>query len=188
MRGRKWMMWLLLGMLMGCAKQRAPDAAQSSASAPAASADMRKAEEPRCTDEPRTDERDERPRCGGSASAQPYAYRITLDNGESFTACDIANPFFGSIGGGLVTMSFVPVDGRGGTMSWLFDNGKGVIDIGYDYVLQGTPETMTGTFHANSEACGKVKGRTACAKAATQTFTSTWSRMGRCQPANARPQ
>ena len=48
-------------------------------------------DEVKCTNEPRVDENDQRPRCGGVGMPPPeasHAYRITLDNGESFTACD----------------------------------------------------------------------------------------------------
>lgn len=191
MRGWTWAMWLALGALAGCTEPAAPSAAGTPAAAPpVASRQARKdeADERRCTDEPEPDERDKRPRCGGAAPAQPYAYKITLDNGESFTVCDISKPFIGSIGGGLVTLTFLPSSDSRGTVSWRFAHGKGVVDTAYDYALRGTPEKMTGIFRANSPVCGKANGGTACARAKTQTFTSTWTRLGRCQPSGMRHQ
>jgi hypothetical protein len=141
-------------------------------------------EERKCTDEPRTDENDKRPRCGGMgavAAAPAHAYRITLDNGESFTACDITRPFSGKIGGGMVTMSFKPTDGRNGTVAWHFAGGGGVADTAYDYALSGPEEHMTGTFQANAAVCGKAAGLGACAAARKQTFASTWTRIESCE-------
>lgn len=143
-------------------------------------------EERKCTNEPRTDENDKRPRCGGMATpppATPHAYRITLDNGESFAACDITRPFSGTIGGGMVTMSFKPTDDQGGSVAWHFANPRGMADIGYDYALSGPAEKMTGTFRANSAVCGKAAGLGACAAAKKQTFTSTWTRIEACEAA-----
>ena len=195
MRGWTWAMWLALGALAGCSGQAMPDAAEAPRATPPATppatsvgARKEKVDERRCTDEPKPDERDKRPRCGGAAPAQPYAYKITLDNGESFTVCDISKPFMGSIGGGLVTLTFLPSSDSRGTVSWRFAHGKGVVDTAYDYALRGTPEKMTGIFRANSPVCGKAMGGAACAQAKTQTFTSTWIRLGRCQPSGMRHQ
>ena len=140
-------------------------------------------EEEKCTNEPRTDENDKRPRCGGMAPVAPspsHAYRITLDNGESFTACDITKPFSGKIGGGMVTMSFTPADARGGKVAWHFAGGGGMADTAYDYTLDGPEEKMSGTFRANSAVCGKAAGMGVCAAAKKQTFTSTWTRIEDC--------
>jgi hypothetical protein len=137
-------------------------------------------DEPKCSNEPRTDGNDKRPRCGGmgaARSAPSHAYRITLDNGESFTACDITKPFSGRIGGGMATMSFKPADGRGGTVAWHFSGGGGMADTAYDYALDGPEEKMTGTFRANAAVCGKAAGLGACAAAKKQTFSSTWVRI-----------
>lgn len=142
--------------------------------------------EQKCTNEPRTDENDKRPRCGGMAAPQPepsHAYRITLDNGDSFTACDITEPFSGKIGRGMVTMSFKPADDKGGTVAWHFSGGGGMADTAYDYALSGPAENMTGTFRANSAVCGKAAGLGVCAAAKKQTFTSTWTRIERCEAA-----
>ena len=139
-------------------------------------------DERKCTNEPRTDESDKRPRCGGMGAPQAepsHAYRITL-NGETITACDITKPFSGRIGGGLATLSFNPADDRGGTMAFHFANGRGVADTAYNYTLSGPEEKMTGTFHSNSAICGKAAGLGACAVSRTQTFTSTWTRIEDC--------
>ena len=159
--------------------------ASSTTPAPAAVA-VAQDEEQKCTNEPRTDENDKRPRCGGMdavATAPSHAYRITLDNGESFTACDITQPFSGKIGRGMVTMSFKPADDRNGTVAWHFANARGMADTAYDYALSGPGEKMTGTFRASSAVCGKAAGLGACAAARKQTFTSTWTRIENCEVA-----
>ncbi|RZA14234.1 MAG: hypothetical protein EOP93_18955 [Lysobacteraceae bacterium] len=141
------------------------------------------AQDRQCTHEPRTDENDKRPRCGGMGEVAPAgasAYRITIDNGESFTACDITKPFSAKVGRGMVTMSFTPADARRGTAAWHFAGGGGVVDTAYDYMLSGPGEKMTGTFHANTAVCGKAAGLGACAAAKEQTFTSTWTRIEGC--------
>jgi hypothetical protein len=140
-------------------------------------------EEPKCTNEPRTDENDKRPRCGAMGAPPPApsrAYRITLDNGESFVACDITQPFSGKIGDGMVTMSFKPSDDRNGTVAWHFASARGMADTAYDYTLSGPEENMTGDFRANSAVCGKAAGLGACAAAKKQTFSSTWTRVDAC--------
>lgn len=142
-------------------------------------------DEQECTNEPRTDESDQRPRCGGPAlehAAGKRSYRITLDNGESFTACDISKPFSGTIGRGMVTMSFKPDDDdeKNGTVAWHFSGGGGMADTAYDYALDGPEEKMTATFRANAAICGKAAGLGACAAAKKQTFTSTWTRIEDC--------
>ena len=160
-----------------------PRTASASTPAPAPVALAQGEEERKCTDEPRTDEHDERPRCGGPALEHDpgkHGYRITLDNGESFTACDITKPFSGKIGRGMVTMSFKPVDEKGGTVAWRFAGGGGVADTAYDYALSGPREKMTGTFVANAAICGKAAGLGACAAARKQAFTSTWTRIEDC--------
>ncbi len=159
-----------------------PAVVPASVTAPAAVA-AAPGEDPKCTNEPRTDENDKRPRCGGMGAVAPepsHAYRITLDNGESFTSCDITQPFSGKIGGGMVTMSFKPVDSRNGTVAWHFANARGMADTAYDYVLSGPEEKMTGAFRANSAVCGKAAGLGACAAAKKQAFSSTWARIESC--------
>ena len=160
----------------------APPQPAAAMPAPASLARAR-TDEAKCTDEPRIDEDDRRPRCGGLGAPQsgtPHAYRITLDNGESFTACDITRPFAGKIGGGMVTMSFKPADDTGGTVAWHFAGGGGVADTAYDYALSGPAEKMTGSFRASSAVCGKAAGLAACAVANKQAFTSTWTRIEAC--------
>jgi len=184
---------LPLALLMAAAcspksdnKADAPAPETAAATAPAAApapAAVLEEEEQKCTNEPRTDENDKRPRCVGPAqehAAGKRGYRITLENGESFTACDITRPFSGKIGRGMVTMSFQPVDEKGGTVAWHFSGGGGVADTAYDYALSGPQEKMTGTFVANAAICGKAAGLGACAAAKEQTFTSTWTRIEDC--------
>jgi hypothetical protein len=54
-------------------------------------------EEPECSNEPRTDENDQRPRCGGMALAVPeaQAYRVVGGSGDPVdqVVCDIADKF-----------------------------------------------------------------------------------------------
>lgn len=181
---------LALLVMAACSPKPTPQAGAAPVTTPAsvaipAPANVAAAQEneQKCTNEPRTDENDKRPRCGGMAAPQPEpsrAYRITLDNGESFTACDITKPFSGKIGGGMVTMSFKPADDKGGTVAWHFSGGGGMADTAYDYTLTGPVEAMTGTFRANAAACGKAAGLGVCAAAKKQTFTSTWTRIDAC--------
>ena len=196
MHKRDWMLALSTAALLalaGCAKREpeqavtaapsAQPAAEPSAPAPSASVAAAPEDARKCTNEPRTDENDKRPRCGGTGTATPvpsHAYRITLDNGESITACDITKPFSGKIGGGMVTMSFIPSDEHGGSVAWHFAGGGGVADTAYDYALSGPAEKMTGSFHAKAAVCGKAAGLSACAAAKNQDFSSTWTRIEAC--------
>lgn len=184
---------LALLVLAACSSNTGqPAAATAAAAIPApattpapASVAVAQEDEQKCSNEPRTDENDKRPRCGGMGTppAPSHAYRITLDNGESFTACDITQPFSGKIGRGMVTMSFKPSDDRNGTVAWHFVGGGGMADTAYDYALSGPEEKMTGAFRANSAVCGKAAGLGACAAAKKQTFSSTWTRIERCEAA-----
>lgn len=184
---------LALLVLAACSSNTGQPAAATAAAAipapattpAAASVAVAREDEQKCSDEPRTDENDKRPRCGGMGTppAPSHAYRITLDNGESFTACDITQPFSGKIGRGMVTMSFKPSDDRNGTVAWHFAGGGGMADTAYDYALSGPEEKMTGAFRANSAVCGKAAGLGACAAAKKQTFSSTWTRIERCEAA-----
>ena len=179
-------------MLAACSPKPAPQADAVPVTTPAsvaipapANLAVAQEDEQKCSNEPRTDENDKRPRCGGMGTppAPSHAYRITLDNGESFTACDITQPFSGKIGRGMVTMSFKPSDDRNGTVAWHFAGGGGMADTAYDYALSGPEEKMTGAFRANSAVCGKAAGLGACAAAKKQTFSSTWTRIERCEAA-----
>ena len=183
---------LALLVLAACSPKPAPQADAVPVTTPAsvaipapANLAVAQEDEQKCSNEPRTDENDKRPRCGGMGTppAPSHAYRITLDNGESFTACDITQPFSGKIGRGLVTMSFKPSDDRNGTVAWHFAGGGGMADTAYDYALSGPEEKMTGAFRANSAVCGKAAGLGACAAAKKQTFSSTWTRIERCEAA-----
>ncbi|MFT4178365.1 MAG: hypothetical protein QM612_02725 [Thermomonas sp.] len=173
----RFILAIALLALAACSQTPAP---QADAAMPRVA--VAQSEERKCTNEPRTDEHDKRPRCGGMAvaPAASHAYRITLDNGESFTACDITQPFSGKIGGGMVTMSFTPADDRTGKVAWHFANAQGMADTAYDYTLSGPEEKMTGTFLANAAVCGQAAGLGACAAANKQTFTSTWTRIEDC--------
>ncbi|MFT3897428.1 MAG: hypothetical protein QM719_07005 [Thermomonas sp.] len=177
-------------LVAACSPKPAPQADVAPVTTPAsvampapASVAAAQADEAKCTNEPRTDENDKRPRCGGMVTPQPqvsHAYRITLDNGESFTACDITQPFKGKIGGGMVMMSFKPDGDKGGTVAWHFAGGGGMADTAYDYALDGPADRMTGTFRASAAVCGKGSGLAACAAAKKQTFSSTWTRIDAC--------
>ena len=163
----------------------APTAATSSAPASAAgSATIVDTEsEEKCTDEPRTDPDDKRPRCGGMGvpqSSASHAYRITLGNGDTITACDITQPFSGKIAGGMVNMSFTPTSAKGGTVLWRFLGAGGVVDTTYNYSLSGPEESMTGNFQSTSAVCGKAAGLTACGTNQRQALTSTWTRIEAC--------
>ena len=107
-------------------------------------------------------------------------YRIALDNGESITACDITKPFSGKIGRGMITLSFTPTDDKSGSMAFHFANGRGVADTTYSYALSGPEDKMTGSFSAKSAVCGQAAGRSVCAGARKQTFSSTWTRIEDC--------
>ena len=195
MRKRDWMLglWMVLASLAGCSKREPladaapPPATQAPAAVPAAPAApvaVAPEDPQKCTNEPRTDANDKRPRCGGMGAPQAaasQAYRITLENGESFEACDISKPFSGKIGGGMVTMSFSPTDAHGGSVAWHFAGGGGVADTAYDYALSGPAEKMTGSFHAKAAVCGKAAGLSACAAAKKQDFSSTWTRIDTCE-------
>ena len=185
---------LALLVLAACSSNTGqPAAAPAAAAIPApattpaaASVAVAQEDEQKCSNEPRTDENDKRPRCGGMGTppAPSHAYRITLDNGESFTACDITKPFSGKIGGGMVTMSFTPGDDKkSGKVAWHFAGSGGVADTAYDYALEGPEDKMTGTFRANAAVCGKAAGLGVCASAKKQAFTSTWTHIDDCEVA-----
>ena len=141
--------------------------------------------EEKCTTEPRTDESDKRPRCGGmsGAPAVSHAYRIQLDNGESFTACDITQPFSGKIGRGMITMKYTPTDNKTGKVDWHFAGGGGMADTAYTYTLSGPENEMTATYTATAAVTGHGSGLTVQAKAVHQTFTSKWIRIEPCKAA-----
>ena len=77
-------------------KHEASAAAPASASTPATVAGVQQ-EQPKCSNEPRTDENDQRPRCGGMAVVAPgaQAYRIVGGSGDPIdqVVCDIADKF-----------------------------------------------------------------------------------------------
>ena len=114
MRRQDWIVVVAVSMatmLAGCSRPEATPAAGSAAqpavapiAAPVASPTVGvHDDEPRCTDAPRADQDDKRPRCGGMGVPQgppSHAYRVVLDNGESFTTCDIGKPFNSRIAGG----------------------------------------------------------------------------------------
>ena len=163
----------------------APTAPKASEPAPAAGptaiADTKP--EQKCTDEPRADPDDKRPRCGGMGTPQAsasHAYRITLGNGDTITACDITQPFSGKIAGGMVSMAFTPTSAHGGTVLWRFLGAGGVVDTTYNYSLSGPEESLTGTFQSTSAVCGKAAGLTACGANQRQKLTSTWTRIEAC--------
>ncbi len=75
---------------------RAPAAGPSSTPAPASTATPATDEAQTCTQEPRTDEHDRRPRCGGMAAAPALrAYRVVGGSGDPVdqVVCDIEKTF-----------------------------------------------------------------------------------------------
>lgn len=107
-------------------------------------------------------------------------YRITLDNGNSITACDITKPFSGKIGGGMITLKFTPDGEKSGTMAFHFKGSGGLADAAYSYTLSGPEEEMIGSFTSRSAVCGQGSGLRACGKAKKQTFSSTWTQIEDC--------
>ena len=77
-------------------KHEASAAAPASASTPATVAGVQQ-EQPKCSNEPRTDENDQRPRCDGMAVVAPgaQAYRVVGGSGDPIdqVVCDIADKF-----------------------------------------------------------------------------------------------
>jgi hypothetical protein len=183
---------LALLALAACSPTPAPQADAAPVTTPASVAIPAPAEvvvvqddETKCSNEPRTNENDKRPRCGGMgvvASGPAHAYRITLDNGEFFEACDITRPFTGGIGHGMVSLAFTPDDDdeKTGTVAWHFANGHGMADTAYAYELSGPADRMTGTFRAKAAVCGKAAGLGGCAAANKQVFSSTWTKIDAC--------
>ena len=98
--------------------------------------------EEKCTTEPRTDDNDTRPRCGGMGSAQPlpsHAYRIgpvQCPGGghESITACDVSQPFTATVCGGMATIAHVPTGADGGTWSFKFQGAGGFAAVSYTHL------------------------------------------------------
>ena len=86
---------LVLAVAACTSKQDEQVAARASTTAPALVASVQ-AEQRKCTDEPRTDEHDTRPRCGGMAvAAAPQAYRVVGGSGDPVdqVVCDIGETF-----------------------------------------------------------------------------------------------
>ena len=86
---------LVLAVAACTSKQDEQVAARASTKAPALVASVQ-AEQRKCTDEPRTDEHDTRPRCGGMAvAAAPQAYRVVGGSGDPVdqVVCDISDKF-----------------------------------------------------------------------------------------------
>ena len=89
--------WMLLA-LAACSPggDRAPVAVPSSAPTPASAATPDTDDAQKCTNEPRIDESDRRPRCGGMAAAPaPRAYRVVGGGGDPVdqVVCDIDDIF-----------------------------------------------------------------------------------------------
>ena len=81
--------------LAACSPDPAPRQADASPSAPRVDAAL--ADEPECTNEPRTDANDKRPRCEGpgAGTQPPHAYRIVVGGGDPVdqVVCDIGKTF-----------------------------------------------------------------------------------------------
>ncbi len=180
-----------LCVLAACSPDRAPNDAHKSGSPPPSSMaaqspalQVKNPQDEKCTHEPRTDPNDQRPRCAGMGSPQAsdsHAYRITLENGESFTTCDITRPFSGKIGRGMITLKYTPNDRKSGKVDWVFAGGGGMANTAYTYTLDGPEDKMTATYTAAAAVTGRGSGLTVQAKAVHQTFTDQWTRIDHCE-------
>ena len=181
-----------LCVLAACSPNQTPNAVPKPVSLPqppstmASQPPVLSAETPKdekCTHEPRTDANDKRPRCGGMSGAPTasHAYRIQLDSGESFTACDITQPFSSKMGGGMITMHYTPSDSKSGKVDWVFSGGGGMANTAYTYTLDGPEDKMTATYTAAAAVTGRGSGLTVQAKAVHQTFTDQWTRIDHCE-------
>ncbi|MBS0231363.1 MAG: hypothetical protein JSS52_09435 [Proteobacteria bacterium] len=166
----------------------APTAATASAAAPAAgSATIIDTEpEEKCTNEPRTDPDDKRPRCGGmgapQASTANHSYRIDSvecpgGSRESIQACDVSKPFTSTVCGGMATITHTPTDDRSGTWTFKFQGAGGYADSSGTYTLTGSEESMT-EHDVSNKICVHAAGRTICT--APRPGTATWTRIAAC--------
>ena len=181
---------LALLTLAACSPQsRSPPS--TATPAPAASTPVTPAAAPKpdehCTNEPKTDPNDKRPRCGGMgappASAAAHAYRIdsvTCPGGghESIQACDITKPFTNTVCGGMADITHTPTSDRGGTWSFVFRGAGGTADSNGTYTLSGSEASLTEHVVGN-KICVHAGGRTICTT--PRPSTSTWTKIASCK-------
>ena len=170
-------------------KHEEPAVVPASASTPATVAAVQEAG-PKCTDEPRTDENDKRPRCGGMgnppAAAKKSGYRIDIagvgarTDGSACTVkpsivCDVDKPFSSEFCGG--TLTHTPSGDKGGTFELRVAGGGGSFTQSGSYALSGPEERMTATY-ASTKLCAQAGGRTICLP--PRTISATWTKVDDC--------
>jgi len=170
-------------------KHEEPAAAPASASAPATVV-VAQREEPKCTDEPRTDVNDKRPRCGGMGNppvvAKKSGYRIdiagvgTRTDGSACTVkpsivCDVDKPFSSEFCGG--TLTHTPTSDKSGTFEMHVSGNGGSFTQSGSYTLGGPAEKITATY-ASTKLCAQAGGRTICLP--PRTISATWTRVDDC--------
>lgn len=191
---------LTLLLLAACSRP-APDAAAPTPATPAPSAPAAAArpdsgpaasaaapDDKKCTNEPRTDENDKRPRCGGMGTprAGKQGYRIDIAGTGRNTGggacvvkptvvCDITKPFSSEFCGG--TLTHTPTSDKGGTFEMHVSGGGGAFTQSGSYTLSGPEERMTATY-ASTKLCAQAGGRTICLP--PQTISTTWTRVEDC--------
>ncbi|MFT3897429.1 MAG: hypothetical protein QM719_07010 [Thermomonas sp.] len=188
---------LALLALAACSPKPAPQADAAPASPPAsvappapASVAVAQAGDEKCTNEPRIDENDKRPRCGGMGNppvaAEKSGYRIDISgigrntgggacHVEPITTCDITKPFSGEFCGG--TLTHTPSSDKGGTFEMHVSGGGGSFTQSGSYTLSGPEERMTATY-ASTKLCAQAGGRTICLP--PRTLSTTWTRIEDC--------
>lgn len=179
--------------LVACSpKHEEPTAAPASSSVPATVATVRE-EEPKCSDEPRTDENDKRPRCGGQGNplvvAKKSGYRIDISGVGTRTdgsacvvkpsiVCDIDKPFSNEFCGG--TLTHTPTSDKGGTFEMHVSGNGGSFTQSGSYTLGGPAEKITATY-ASTKLCAHAGGRTICLP--PRTISATWTKVDDCEAA-----
>ena len=182
----------LLALAACSSKTDRPPVASAAGSAPATVAVVQEAE-PKCTNEPRTDENDKRPRCGGPGNplvvAKRSGYRIdiagvgTRTDGSACVVkpsivCDITKPFAGEFCGG--TLTHTPSGDKDGTFELRVAGGGGSFTQSGSYALSGPEERMTATY-ASTKLCAQAGGRTICLP--PRTISATWTKVDDCEAA-----
>lgn len=94
---------------------------------------------------------------------------------ESYTVCDISKPFTGNACGATYTHN--PTSDQGGTYSFCWEGGGGVVSSSGTYTLSGPEETLTAT-HSSSAVCAKA-GLTRCYT--HPPVIGTWTRIDACE-------
>ena len=144
--------------------------------------------ERKCTNEPRTDENDKRPRCGGMGTpkAGKPGYRIDIAGiGRNTSggacvvkptvACDVSKPFSSEFCGG--TLTHTPTSDKGGTFEMHVSGGGGSFTQSGSYTLSGPEEQMTATY-ASTKLCAQGGGMTFCLP--PRTLSTTWTKVDDC--------